>query len=179
MRSKLQLDFISHPAFSISNWSLSGLILLILSFFILIFTWQAYEASAQEQSELSFKVNKFNRLFAHKKVAVPVVDSKVSPEKMLQIQTTIGALIVPWNGLLQDIEKADMQDIALLNLDPNVKKQQVIISGEAKNLQTVLSYIQKLEAQPMLNKVYLQKYTVDEANQFKPVKFTLLAQWAL
>jgi hypothetical protein len=70
-----------------------------------------------------------------------------------------------------------MQDIALLNLEPNSKKQQVSISGEAKNLQAALNYIQKLEAQSMLDKVYLQKYIIDEANLFKPVKFTLSAQW--
>jgi hypothetical protein len=110
-------------------------------------------------------------------VRLSVAKSKILPEQIQQLQTTVGALILPWDELLQGIEKSDMQDIALLNLEPNSKKQQIAISGEAKNLQVALSYIQKLEAQPMLNKVYLQKYNIDEANLYKPVKFTLSAQW--
>jgi hypothetical protein len=179
MKSRLQLDFINHSVFSLSNWSVVGLMVLLSSLTIAFFTWQRYETSVLEQSALSTKLSQMNRQAIPEKTLQPAVKSEVSSEQLQQIQTTVEALTLPWNELLQGIEKSDMQDIALLNLDPNSKKHQIAISGEAKNLQTALSYIQKLESQPMLNKVYLQKYNIDEANLYKPVKFTLSAQWLL
>jgi len=176
---KLQLDFVNQPTFSISSWSLAGLAILLTSLLIAIFTWQLYEGKVIEQNAVSFKVSQMNRQIIHDKPSLPIVNSEISSEQMQQIQVTVSALIVPWNEVLQGVEKSDMQDIALLSLEPNSKKQLVTISGEAKNLQAALGYIQKLEAQPMLDKVYLQKYNIDEANLFKPVKFTLSAQWLL
>jgi len=177
VKSNLQLDFINQPAFSLSSWSVVGVIVLLLSLTMTFFTWQLYETTTIEQNALSLKLSQVYRQFTREETPLPVVTSEISQEQIKQIQTTIGALTIPWDGLLQSIEKSDMQDIALLNLDPNSKKQLITISGEAKNLQVALDYIQKLEAQPMLDKVYLQKYNIDEANQFKPVKFTLSTQW--
>jgi len=177
--SRLQLDFINHSAFSISSWSLAGIIVLLTSLVIAFFTWQLYETSSLEQNALTLKLTQINRHSIHEKSPIPIVNSEISLEQLQQIQTTAGALTVPWNELLQGVEKSDMQDIALLSLEPNSKKQQVTLTGEAKNLQAALSYIQKLEAQPMLEKVYLQKYNIDETNLSKPVKFTLSAQWLL
>ena len=177
MKSRLQLDFIYKPAFSFSSWSVAGIIVLLSSLTIAFFTWQLYERYTFEQNALLLKLSQMNRQSTHNKAPLPVVKSQISPEQMQQVQTTVWALILPWNELLQGIEKSDTQDIALLNLEPNSKKQLVNISGEAKNLQAALNYIQRLEAQPMLDKVYLQKYNIDEANLFKPVKFTLSAQW--
>lgn len=177
MKSTLQLDFIHQPAFSLSRWSVPGVVVLLLSLIMTVFSWQLYNTATLEQNALILKLSQMNRQSAHKEAPLPVVKSQISTEQMQQVQTTVWALILPWNELLQGIEKSDTQDIALLNLEPNSKKQQVTISGEAKNLQAALSYIQKLEAQSMLDKVYLQKYSIDEANLFKPVKFTLSAQW--
>jgi hypothetical protein len=177
VKSKLHLDFIHQPAFSLSRWSVAGIIVLLSSLTIAFFTWQLYERYTFEQNALSLKMSQINRQSIHEKSPLPVIKSEISLEQIQQIQSTVGALILPWNELLQGIEKSDTQDVALLNLEPNTKKQLVTISGEAKNLQAALNYIQKLEAQPMLDKVYLQKYNIDEANLFKPVKFTLSAQW--
>ena len=177
MRYKLQLDFVNQSTFSLSSWTLAGLISLLAGLVFALFTWQHYENLTFKQNALSSKIVQMNRQLGHEKSPVSIVKSEMSSEQIQQIQITVGALTLPWNELLQGIEKADMQDIALLSLDPNSKKQQVTLSGEAKNLQTALSFIQKLEAQPMLEKVSLQKYNIDEANLFKPVKFTLIAQW--
>ena len=176
---RLQLDFINQSTFSISSWSLAGLIVLLMGLVIAIFTWQLYEDRVLEQNAVAFKVSQMSRQITHEKPPLQMVKSEISSEQIQQIQTTVGALIIPWSELLQGIEKSDMQDIALLSLEPNSKKQLLSITGEAKNLQAALGYIQKLEAQPMLDKVFLQKYNIDEANLFKPVKFTLSAQWLL
>ena len=101
----------------------------------------------------------------------------ISADKKLQIQTIVTALVMPWSKLFQAIEQADNKDIALLNLVPNTKNQQITLSGEGKDLLTVLSYVNQLQTQPILEKVYLQKHTIDNSNVSKPVKFTIFTQW--
>jgi hypothetical protein len=81
--------------------------------------------------------------------------------------------------LFEAIERADAQEVTLLNVAPNSKKQQVLITGEAKNIQEVLNYIVKLEAQPVLQSAYLQSHSIDETNVSKPVKFTVMAHWVI
>jgi hypothetical protein len=66
----------------------------------------------------------------------------------------------------------------LLSLEPNKKKQQLVISGQAKNILAALSYIEALENLPMLSQVFLQKHTVDQLDPFKPVAFTIVAKWS-
>ena len=176
---RLQLDFINQSTFSISSWSLAGLMVLLTSLAVAVFTWQLYEEKVLEQNAIAFKVSQMNLQTTHYKPTLQIVKSEISTEQMQQALVTVGALTIPWSEFLQGIEKSDMQDIALLSLEPNSKKQLVSIVGEAKNLQVALEYIQKLEAQPMLEKVYLQKYNIDETSPFKPVKFTLTAQWLL
>jgi hypothetical protein len=65
----------------------------------------------------------------------------------------------------------------LAAFDPNIKKRQVLLVGEAKNLQTVLRYIEQLEAQAVLQEVYLQKHMVEETDVSKPVTFGVVAKW--
>lgn len=179
MSRKLDLGFIQPPPFALSTWSWLGVSILFSGLVLAVFTWQLYQSKQTAQLDISSRLSQLSRQSQQKKLPVKVVSIVISPDKKLQIQTTVTALTIPWNALLSAIEKSDTQDIALLSLDPSSKKQQVILTGEAKNLQSVLTYIQKLEAQPMLEKVYLQKHSVDEVNISKPVKFTVLAQWQL
>ena len=103
----------------------------------------------------------------------------IPPEKIKQIEQVVSALVTPWNSLFLAIEQSDHKDIALLGLEPNSQKQQVVLTGEAKNLQVVLNYIQQLEQQPALTHVYLQKHSIDEADISKPVRFAVFAKWQI
>ena len=106
----------------------------------------------------------------------PVV-APVSSKQLTQLMEDFNVLATPWNELLDSIEQSDMPDIALLGIDPSVKKQQLILTGEAKNLATILKYINKLSQQATLSQVYLQKHIVNETSNEKPVSFSIIAKW--
>ena len=177
MSHKLDLDFIQHSPFSLLSWSWLGIGVLLTSFVITVFTWQLYQTKQATQVDVSSKLIALEHQLTRKKNPVSHVSIEIEPAERLQIQATVTALIMPWASLLLGLEASDMQDVALLSFEPNSKKQQVTFTGEAKNLESVFAYIQKLEAQPMLEKVYLQKHNIDESNPSKPVSFTALAQW--
>lgn len=178
MSQQLDLDFIQTPFFSLTRFSWLSLFLLVVSLAVALFTWQAYQAKRVEYLGLAAKLAELNQQKLQK---LPIKQAPVSipPEQLKQLQETVNALAVPWSALFEAIEQSDQKDIAVLSLEPNSQKQQMVITGEAKNLQVALAYIARLENQPMLSQVFLQKHSIDEANVSKPVSFSVFAKWKI
>jgi hypothetical protein len=176
---KLDLDFIQRPFFSPFNFAWLGLLVLAAGLLMADFTWQQYQDKQVKLAEISSKLSQLNQPLQQKKLTTTFEQADILPEQKIQINTTVSALTMPWDALFSALEVSDAKDVALLGLEPNSKNKQIILTGEAKNLPAVLTYISRLQAQSMLDKVYLQKYNVDETNVSKPVKFTVLAQWQM
>lgn len=177
MSQKLDLNFIQQSPFSLASCNWLGVGLLLAGFMLGFITWKMYQSKQATFSDIEEKLLALDSQSGHEKIPSQIINTDIPEVIKKQIKTTVSSLTTPWASLLLGIEASDMEDIALLSIEPNVLKQQVGLSGEAKNLEAVLVYIQKLEAQSMLDKVYLQKHNVDETDPSKPVGFTLLAQW--
>jgi predicted nuclease with TOPRIM domain len=178
MSHHLDLDFIQTPYFSLTRFNWLGLFLLVVSLAVTLFTWQAYQAKRVEFLGLEAKLAELNQQ-QQQKLPIKQAPVSIQPEQLKQLQETVNALAVPWNTLFEAVEQSDQKDIALLSIEPNSQKQQVVITGEAKNLQVALAYIAQLESQPALSQVFLQKHSIDEANVSKPVSFTVFAKWKI
>lgn len=176
MSHQLDLDFIQAPFFSLTKFSWLSLFLLAASLVVALVTWQTYQANRAEYLGLEAKLAEFN-LQKQRKPAIKQALVSIQPEQLKQLQETINTLTIPWNALFEAIEQSDYKDIALVSLEPNSQKQQVVMTGEAKNLQVALAYIAQLENQPVLSQVFLQKHSIDEANTSKPVSFAVIAKW--
>jgi hypothetical protein len=176
---KLDLDFIQDPFFSPFSFGWLGLLTLVAGLLMANFTWQQYHDKQDKLAEISSKLSQLNQPLQQKKLTTTFVQADISPEQKFQINATASALAMPWDALFSALEESDTKDVALLGLEPNSKNKQIILTGEAKNLPAVLNYVSQLETQSMLDKVYLQKYNIDETNVSKPVKFTVLAQWQM
>ena len=178
MSLQLDLDFIQTPFFSLTRFSWLSLFLLVVSLAVALFTWQSYQAKRVEYLGLATNLAEMNQQQQQK---LPIKQAPVSipPEHLKQLQETVNALAIPWNALFEAVEQSDQKDIALLSIEPNSQKQQVVMTGEAKNLQVALAYIAQLENQPALSQVFLQKHSIDEANASKPVGFTVFAKWEI
>jgi hypothetical protein len=178
MSHQLDLDFIQTPFFSFTRFSWLSLFLLVASLVVALLTWQTYQAKRVEYLGFEAKLAEINQQ-QQRKLPIKQAPVSIQPEQLKQLQETVNTLAIPWNALFEAIEQSDQKDIALLSLEPNSQKQQVVIIGEAKNLQVALAYIAQLENQPALSQVFLQKHSIDEANASKPVSFTVLAKWKI
>jgi len=87
------------------------------------------------------------------------------------------ALKLPWNDLFASVEAANTANVALLSIESDTGKRQVKISGEAKDLESMLEYLRFLEVQPKLANVYLQSHQVQLQDPQRPVRFVLGADW--
>jgi hypothetical protein len=179
MSQQIDLDFIQTPFLSLARFSWLSLFLLVASLAVTLFTWQIYQAKHIEYIGLEAKLTEINQQQQQQKLPIKQAPVSIQPEQLKQLQETVNALAVPWNVLFESIEQADKKDIALLSIEPNVQKQQVAITGEAKNLQVALAYIAQLESRPAFSQVFLQKHSIDEANVSKPVSFTVFAKWKI
>lgn len=174
MSQLLDLELTQTARLASLKFSWLGFIIFAISLLLLGFTWQAYQHLQHSYADITLSLTQ------QEKPPVLVASAEtvaIAPNELKQVTTLVDSLATPWNPLMLAIEQSDMPDIALLSVEPSSKKQQVLLTGEAKNLQIVLGYIEQLEAQPMLREVYLQKHSIDETNISKPVSFTVLAKW--
>lgn len=102
------------------------------------------------------------------------------PPKAEDVQAAnaiIGALNVPWGQLLESLEARAGNDIALLAIEPDVKKKTVRITGEARNLAALPDYVDVLAEQKLLQDVVLIEHQVQAQDPQRPVHFVIQASW--
>lgn len=174
MSQQMDLEFIQKPIFG--RISVSGFLILLASFWIATFTWQTYQQQKIALVDNLKSLNQVNQQLPNQEIIKSPV-AAISSKQLTQLTEDFNLLATPWHELLNAIEQSDMPDIALLGLDPSVKKQQILITGEAKNLAAILQYVNKLDQQTNLSQVYLQKHNVNEASNEKPVSFSIVAKW--
>ena len=93
------------------------------------------------------------------------------------INAAIARLNIPWSDVFDAIEAATPGSIALISLEPDVKKQVVKGSAEALTSDGMIAYIELLKQQPLFVNVILIKHEVSLQDPYKPLRFEFEAQW--
>jgi hypothetical protein len=105
--------------------------------------------------------------------------SKDLAERMYAAQVVRSEIGVPWEGLFKALESVDEKDVALLGLSPDAAKKQIKLSGEAKNLEAMVSYHRKLSGHPAFSEVSLSEHDLVQKDPQQPIRFTATATWML
>ena len=176
MSQKLDLNFAKSQAFSFSRLPFASLLMLLAGLLLATYVAMVYKDKDHEYHELQQELNQIKPIT--KPLQTNIVSQKIPVAELKQINDITSDLSTPWNQLLAALEQLEMRDIALLSLEPSKKKQQIVLGGQAKNMQAALNYIEALEKLPVLSQVYLLKHNVDRLDPFKPVAFTIVAQWS-
>jgi Tfp pilus assembly protein PilN len=135
---------------------------------------QLTEESAQAEASV-----RQSGMAARRQTAVvrPSVDVQKVALEIKRASDVAFALKVPWNDLFESVEAANRPNVALLGIESDTAKRQVKISGEAKDIESVLEYLRFLGAQPKLANVYLQSHQLQQQDPQHPVRFVLGAAW--
>ncbi len=109
---------------------------------------------------------------------------KSSAAQLQQLERTMkrarevaSALKLPWHELFAGVEAAKLPGVALLSIESDSVKRQLKITGEAKDLQSMLEYVHLLGQQPKLVNTYLQSHQVQQQDPQHPVRFVLGTNW--
>ena len=88
-------------------------------------------------------------------------------------------LTTPWADLLETLESAPIQSVALLSVEPSVAKKSIRLTAEARNPQEMLGYLDALQKDPRLSSVVLVSHQVQAQTPGSPVRFQVQAGWGV
>jgi Tfp pilus assembly protein PilN len=93
------------------------------------------------------------------------------------VQQVAQRLAMPWADLLESLESAPNQAVALLSVEPSVAKRNLRLTAEARNAQDMLAYLGALQRDARLATVVLVSHQVQVQAPGTPVRFQIQADW--
>ena len=86
-------------------------------------------------------------------------------------------LRLPWNDLFRAVEQSADPAVALLAVEPDVQRNALRVTGEAKDKDAMLRYVRRLGAQKPIVRAMLESHVERRESGRAPVQFTLVAIW--
>lgn len=83
----------------------------------------------------------------------------------------------PWQTLLAFLEMQQQDDIALLVLDPDRQSGITKVTAEAKNISSMMTYLDSMQKSDAFAGVFLASHEVETKRAGSPVRFELKALW--
>jgi Tfp pilus assembly protein PilN len=170
----MHLDFIQ-PRRPASPW---GWVLLALGFLLCAALLQWRYATLEPQLQTARdQLRKLQSDHGAPLVAVVRLSDKQLKDDWIYASKVAQELSAPWSDLLTVFEGASNQPVALLSVELDGVRQDLLINAEARNYEAMLNYYRYLQQQALLTSVALQAHQVNQQDQDKPVRFRITAQW--
>jgi hypothetical protein len=157
-----------------------GLAMLVSALLALALMGGYYHELSQRIELWESRVDHDERLAGHRARALQPATVQAAREQALEVQhanQVLRQLSLPWDTLFKAVESSGGKDIALLSMEPDLRKGTVTISAEAKNFDAMLEYVRQLGKRDVFDSVLLQNHQVQQTDPQKPIRFSLLAVW--
>lgn len=133
-------------------------------------------------SERSHELNALAELDARRADGDRPKPSTVKPDpaylaRVKSAQQVAKSLTAPWAGLLDAIESAPQQSVALLAVEPSSAKQSFRLTAEARDAKAMLAYLAALQNDRRLVNVALVSHQVQVQAIGRTIRFQLQAGW--
>lgn len=172
---ELQLDFQPRAIASALGWLLllvgGVLAAAVLSTHMLLVKAERIELDKLSAMQLELRGGPANGAGASRKSRP---GSEVSVAEMRRISAEMN---LPWNALFNSLESMPRDDIALLSIAPDARKQQLRLTAEARNLEAMLAFHRNLESTLQLRDISLLSHETLAQVPERPVRFSLSATW--
>lgn len=97
-------------------------------------------------------------------------------EEMKTAEMVIRQLALPWNTIIETMEGAASDDVALLQMQPDALQRQLLLAAEARNQEAMIEYLHRLTAAKTLADVHVASHRVQMEDPQRPIRFTVQAQ---
>lgn len=172
----LQIDF--GPKQRSRIWY-GGCALLVAGMALLGTVGWRYAAYAQMRAPLQAEHDRLQHLSNQPMGDVKASVNPLPKERIEQIVQAMGRLNAPWDALLADIESAMDERVALLGLEPDLLRKELRLRGEAKDIDSVLDFMRRIDATAMLDAAHLDQHQLNLQDPQRPVLFVLVARWSV
>jgi Tfp pilus assembly protein PilN len=173
----LMLDFQPQRRSGSLSWSLLAAGLALTLACVLV-QQHVSEQSAQQQGHLQ-TTQRVLTGDTSGKVSLTPAQIREQAQNLAEMRKVSQQLRRPWERLFAMLEAMPRDDIALLTLTPDARKGQVRISAEARDLEAMLAFHQRLEASDELSDVSLLSHEIVANVPEHPVQFNLSASWEI
>ena len=114
------------------------------------------------------------------KSVTPKGVASYTPLELTHAQETIARIAIPWGNLFQAVESVKVEQVALLDLEPDAKTGTLLLRGEAGDLPALLTYIARLRQAKQLYEVYLLRHEIRrDGDPSRPIIFSASARWGI
>jgi Tfp pilus assembly protein PilN len=104
-------------------------------------------------------------------------DTPALREQIKKANGVLAQLNVPWSALFAAIESAQAPDVALLAVQPDPRGNTVALAGQARSLEALWEYMDRLQRTDRLRDVVLVSHEIKAEEPGRPVAFVLSARW--
>jgi hypothetical protein len=98
-------------------------------------------------------------------------------EEIAEARTVVARFAAPWPALFSAIESSRTDDVSLLSIEPDAAAGHVVISGEAKDYLSLMTYVARLQSHQALSRVHLARHEVRDNEPKRPTQFSISARW--
>ncbi|MGY1488805.1 PilN domain-containing protein [Methylobacillus pratensis] len=156
--------------------------LLVVAALALLCGWQLMDMRA-ERADIEQRLQQVQE--ARKPVQVAAIQpqalSAVQKAEIKEANGILDELGRPWPALLNRLEQVAQPEIALLAIRPDAAKGKLRLKGEAKDVASLLAYLQRLEAVPEMHDVVLDEHEMMEKPEGEGmahfIRFGITARW--
>jgi hypothetical protein len=175
MSRPLDLDFLREPGRARSlPWILLAAGILAASAAFL-----SYRHAATEVAGLETRIADARRAAGPGRgpVALGPAQQKLLAEEIRFANALLVKMNFPWDQLFGELERAHVEGVTLLGVQPDVDTGRVTLAGEARTYELALAYVASLERTDRLSGVYLTSHETRSSGASRPVVFSLSAEW--
>lgn len=174
-RPALAMDF-AHPP---HRGRTVGTVLVGLAAIVALVFAADYKDAQTELARWQGKLDDTRRLARRTMPALEVeaVPSREMEQEIRRANAVIDQLSLGWDALFADVESAVTPDIALLGVQPDARNRTVVLEGEARHLDALLTFLARLEATGSLQGAHLLSHEVRTADPMRPMAFKVQTAW--
>jgi hypothetical protein len=98
-------------------------------------------------------------------------------EQVKEVENVMRQLTLPWGELIETVEKAGSNDIAILQLQPEAQQRVLRITAEARTQDAMVDYLKRLADARGFAYVHLLSHQVQQEDPQRPVQFAAQASF--
>lgn len=93
-------------------------------------------------------------------------------------QNAAAELSLPWSRFFSSLgQSAIAGEVALISIEPDTQKGQVLVVAEARNFEGMLNFVSALQLNDEFSEVALQSHLINRAVPEQPIRFRLSTKW--
>lgn len=132
----------------------------------------------QQQAQLRLEDQQLALQLDARKAPLPVSKAlSITEPQAKSLNGAIAQLNLPWRDLLDAVETATPDSVALLSLEPDGRKHLLKGMAETKTADDMLGYVQALKRETFFKAVVLTRHAVNDQDPNRPIRFQFEAQW--